>query len=1354
MPRIGFPCSGRFDRVARKSRCPRMQVVVDAPVRPETYWKGLLIGAPGNEAPPILVAAPSRAPFQAPPRMSYAMKQVPPTREESVQFWADTVAGIDLPTPLVVNAPGGGAPVRATHDVDLTAVAADGVDALLKESGATASTLCVALWAALLSRYADRDVVVVALDRDDGRTFPATVSVRGESVSRWLREVEEGLDAQRRHDLDVERIAEMAGVPAETMTSSRVLLGSAASVGDVALALRADVEELRLTVEYDDGQFRPGTIERLAGHLAVLLDGMVSRPNSPVAELPLLTEDERSLLLFDVNDTEHPFPRDRCFHHLVEESVDANPDAVAVVFGDQSLTYGELDERANRLAHHLIELGVAPDVPVGIFAERSLEMVVGIVGILKAGGAFTPLDPKYPAERLAFMMEDASAPVLLTQSHLRELISLADTRVVSLDADWAEVARGKSERPEVEMDPENLAYVIYTSGSTGRPKGVAIRHRGSVNNVHDLNTRYGVGADDRLLVLSSLSFDMCVYEVLGSLLAGATMVMPDPDRVGEPGHWAELVGRHGVSVWNSAPQLLEMFVDYTEDRPELHPRTLRLAILGGDWVPVSLPERFKSITAPDSRFVVLGGATECSIHSTIYEVEEMDPQWTSIPYGRPQWNQSCYVLDSRRRLCPVGVPGELHLGGEGLGRGYLHRPELTAEKFIPHPFSDASGARLYRTGDLVRMDETGLLELLGRIDFMVKVRGFRIELGEIEAVLRSHEAVKETVVMARDDEAGDRQLVAYVVPRTGGDGDGAAADEQVERWQEVYETTYAETAAAAPDPTFNIVGWNSSYTGEPIPAEDMRSWVENTVDRIAALGPERVLEIGCGTGLLLFRLAGRCERYMGTDFSASALKHVEEHKAAHGLDHVETLLREARDFSGLEAGSFDVVVLNSIVLQFPDVEYVVDVLRGAARLLRPGGAIFVGDVRHLPTLETYHSSVQLAQAPDEMGVTDVRSLVEQRMVQEEELLMDPEFFRAVVEEVDELDRCVVQVKRGAYVNELSKYRFDATLFRGGESRDRPHSPKLVEWTDDLSSVEDFRALATREAATTLVVRGVPNALLVEDLAAQELLGQDERTASDVREAAARHGKKARAFAPADLFASAGIDGYDVDVRLGPHAEPGTFDVVLRKGEPGTAAAVTIPVARAPRASVDLVNDPLRRERQRELVPALRRHAAGLLPDYMVPGAFVVLDRLPLTPNGKIDRKALPAPPAVRTTTGSDFVAPESALEQVLATTWAEVLGLERVGVSDGFFALGGHSLKATQIASRVRDGFGLQVPLRTLLEDPTVSSFARAVEALGEEQGVRVVDIAEVLVELQALSDEQVEEQLHSNGDPAMERSP
>ena len=302
--------------------------------------------------------------------------------------------------------------------------------------------------------------------------------------------------------------------------------------------------------------------------------------------------------------------------------------------------------------------------------------------------------------------------------------------MICLDDDWDEIARCPDDAPETGVTAQNLAYVIFTSGSTGRPKGIALRHQGVVNNLFDLNTSFDVGIGDKVLAISALSFDMCVYEVLGTLAAGGTIVMPDPRDAKDPRHWAELVIRHGVTVWNSAPQLLEMLVDHVESQSLRERLPIRVAILGGDWVPVTLPDRLKALT-DGVQVVVLGGATEASIHSIVYVVEQTDPDWRSIPYGRPMKNQRAYILDARLQPVPIGVPGELHLGGVGLARGYFDRPELTKQKFVPSPFSDDTGDRLYKTGDLARFMTDGNIELLGRMDNQVKIRGHRIELEEI-----------------------------------------------------------------------------------------------------------------------------------------------------------------------------------------------------------------------------------------------------------------------------------------------------------------------------------------------------------------------------------------------------------------------------------------------------------------------------------------------------------------------------------------------------------------------------------------------------------------------------------------------
>lgn len=469
---------------------------------------------------------------------------------------------------------------------------------------------------------------------------------------------------------------------------------------------------------------------------------------------------ERHRLLVEWNDTETDYPSGHCLHQLFETQAEQRSDAIAVVSSDKQINYRELNRRANQLAHRLRALGVGPEVLVGLCVARSPEMVVGILGILKAGGAYVPLDPDYPPERLAFMLEDAKVPVLVTQQQLAAGLPAHEAKLVCLDSDEAAAAEDKT-HPVNGINPDNLAYVIYTSGSTGRPKGIAIRHRGVVNNINDLNQRFAVNSEDRVLALSSLSFDMCVYEVLGILAAGGAIVLPEVSKARDPAHWAELMLQHKVTVWNSAPSLLEMLVKYASGQPDFRFHSLRLALLGGDWVRVSLPDEIRAL-APGIRMIVMGGATEASIHSTLYEVEKTGPNWRSIPYGRPMANQRVYILDECLQPMPIGTPGELHIGGVGLARGYYNQPELTAEKFIPNPF--IPGERLYKTGDLARWQSDGNIELLGRMDFQVKIRGMRIELGEIEAALRQHPGIQEAAVMPLEYAPGDQRLVAYIVP--------------------------------------------------------------------------------------------------------------------------------------------------------------------------------------------------------------------------------------------------------------------------------------------------------------------------------------------------------------------------------------------------------------------------------------------------------------------------------------------------------------------------------------------------------------------------------------------------------------
>ncbi|WP_445305063.1 amino acid adenylation domain-containing protein [Microcoleus sp. Pol12B4] len=526
---------------------------------------------------------------------------------------------------------------------------------------------------------------------------------------------------------------------------------------DLTLYLEEKQEEISGQFEYSTDLFDAVTIRRMAGHFLTLLQGIAANPERRIEELPLLGEKERHQLLVEWNDTRADYPSDRCIHKLFEAQVARNPDAIAVVFEDQKLTYGELNKRANQVAHYLQKLGVKPEVLVGICVERSLEMAIGILGILKAGGAYVPLDPGYPPERLVFMLKDAQTPVLLTQKHLVEKLPEVGTSAICLDADWQAIARQKEENITVAVTAENLAYVIYTSGSTGKPKGAANTHKGICNRLLWMQDAYELTASDRVLQKTPFSFDVSVWELFWPLLTGARLIIARPEGHRDGFYLVELIPGQQITTLHFVPSMLQLFLE----EPGLDfCHCLKRVITSGEALSFELQERF--FNRLNAELHNLYGPTEAAVDVSFWACTRQRYPGI-VPIGRPIANTQLYILDRYLQPLPIGVPGELHIGGAGLARGYLNRPELTAQKFIPNPFSNSPDARLYKTGDRARYLPDGNIEYLGRIDSQVKMRGYRIELGEIEETLRQHCAVRDAAAIARDDGSGNKRLVAYLV---------------------------------------------------------------------------------------------------------------------------------------------------------------------------------------------------------------------------------------------------------------------------------------------------------------------------------------------------------------------------------------------------------------------------------------------------------------------------------------------------------------------------------------------------------------------------------------------------------------
>ncbi len=527
---------------------------------------------------------------------------------------------------------------------------------------------------------------------------------------------------------------------------------------DLTVSISETEDGLEGLIEYSTDLFETHTIKRLCGHYGTILEGVARDPDQKISKLPMLSEGERARILYEWNETRAEYPT-ACVHELFEKQVARDPDAIALGFEQQQLSYREVNERANQVAHFLRKRGVKPEVLVGVCLERCPEMLIAFLGIWKAGGAYVPLDPAYPKERLSFMLRDAAAKFLLTDSKHTSLFPSAKAKTICMDSDWPAIAKERTNNPDPAASPSNLAYVLYTSGSTGEPKGVMVLHGGLSNYLCWAVKAYAVKAGDPVPIHTSISFDLTVTALYTPLVAGGRVEIL-PEDVGGQNLVAALRQGKDRSLVKITPAHLALLSQQLT--PEEAACRTKLFVIGGENL-LAESLLFWRDSAPATRLINEYGPTETVVGCCVYEVRPDDPRSGSVPIGRPIANTQLYILDRYGNPVPPGVTGELYIGGAGVARGYLNRPELTREKFIADPFSGVTGARLYKTGDLARYHRDGTLEYLARVDNQVKVRGYRIELGEIEATLADHPGVTSCAVLAREDEPGNKQMVGYVV---------------------------------------------------------------------------------------------------------------------------------------------------------------------------------------------------------------------------------------------------------------------------------------------------------------------------------------------------------------------------------------------------------------------------------------------------------------------------------------------------------------------------------------------------------------------------------------------------------------
>jgi amino acid adenylation domain-containing protein len=1278
-------------------------------------------------------------------------------------YWVRQLAGFPSELALATDRPRPPAQSFRGHSVTfaIDGAACAGLKRLCREQDATLFMALLAAFATVLGRHSGQEDLIIGspiANRTRAEVEPLigffvnTLALRldlsgAPSFRELLSRVRTcALDAYANQDLPFERLVDLLQ-PARDLSRNPLFqvmfalqnapVGAADLPGlhvaplnyerttaqfDLVLDMWEGTDRLLGVLEFSADLFDRPTVERLVGHLQTILAAVVRTPDARIFDLPLLSEAERHTLLHEFNGPRAAFPVDRTLSELFEEQVAAHPDRTAAEHCSGRLSYRDLNDQANRLAHRLRRLGARPNNFVAVVLDRGLDLVVSVIAVLKSGAAFVPIDATYPGGRIAYMVENSAASVVLTSRALiGSVIEHAPPSPRRRDVIFEE--EDCSSEPVSNPDPVNVpgdrAYMLYTSGSTGVPKGALIRHDGKVNHIYAQFQALAFHRDSAFLQTAPASSDISVWQILAPLLIGGRTVIADHETVCDPAALWELIQASQVTLIELVPVALTALLDHAARLPaaERTLRNLEWAMATGETVPPSVVNRWLELF-PSIPIVNAYGPTEAADDVCEYVVRmPLPPGSRSVPVGTPLPNLSLYVLDARLNLVPIGVPGEICVSGIGVGEGYWHDDRQTHERFVTNPYRSAShGDVLYRTGDSGVWRADGILECLSRLDEQVKIRGFRIELGEVEAALASHPAVAQAVLVARRDDADDEQrLTAYVVPSLGipevESEIRRLRSAQVGLWRDLHEDEYRRTLDYG-DPTFNVIGWDSSYTSEPLPIDELYEYVDHTTQRILALRPRRLLEIGCGSGLLMFRLVPHLESYTGLDFSQTAIDRLRELQDSEqirarvpGLSGATFRQGAADDLSAIEPGSIDTVVLSSVLQYFPGAEYLLRVMDNLVPLLAPDAAIFIGDVRSLPLLELFHASVALAKADPGWALDELCARVSTLSAQEQEFAVDPGYFYALQRRHAAIRDIRVQPKGGRLHNEMTRFRYDVTLRCG--ARIATQAVDWRPWEAESLDLDRLRRELSANPAAVLALEGVPNGRLRAQIALRAVLGSPRRglRVAEIRDGIA--GAEFRGFDPEELRSLGSACGFDVHMSLARGGPDGRIDVAF------VPAGMNPPLFPAPDATLPwaaYANNPLLERLARAFEPRIREHLKARLPHYMVPSSLVMLDRVPTTPAGKIDRRALP-PPRRTISASEPVVAPRDDLETVVAQVWREVLGLDECGITQNFFSVGGHSLKATQVVSRIKLRLGIDLPLRTVFTHPTIEEFANLIKA-------------------------------------------